>query len=98
MERTHSFSLTPEWLVETSEPHPYPEPDPEQFDPSRTARYVNADDNDILMYAVLHTSRAHKFVYAQSASALQETVTEIELQGNACQRYVDRFQPEAENA
>ena len=73
MERTHCLPLTPELLIETSEPNPWPEPD--QINPEKMASYRTVvDDSEVLAYNVLNVRRAHRFVYARARRDLHPQV------------------------
>jgi hypothetical protein len=95
MERTHCLPLTPQLLIETSEPDPYPEAD--AVDPAKTARYRTADDTEVNAYNLLNVRRARAFVYSQSAGELRTLLTEIDEEGPAMRLYINRFENYSED-
>jgi hypothetical protein len=92
LERTHCIALTPELLIETSEPDPYPEP---PIRPADTARYRTANDTEVLMYNILNVRHTRQFAYSQSRRELQAILDAIDKAGPAMQMYIDRFEQQA---
>jgi DNA-directed RNA polymerase subunit F len=92
LERTHCLALTPELLIEASEPDPYPDP---PIRPADTACYRTADDTEVLMYNILQVRRAGRFLYSQSPNELRAILREIDKAGHAMRMYIDRFEQQA---